>query len=142
MIDSEEVLEARIAWPGVTSSSSANTACLISIRSGAASITKSTSPKDSYEVVPSIRPMTSSSRASACSWVSFSFFTSRSSWPLVTSRAFSRPWSTNFWSMSLRTTGMSDEAIACAISPPIVPAPTTAALKTNIRFQILRELAG
>ena len=27
---------------------------------------------------------------------------------------------------------MSDAAIACAISPPIVPAPTTAALKTNI----------
>ena len=76
--------------------------------------------------------MTSSSRVSACSWVSFSFFTSRSSWPLVTSRAFSSPWSTNFWSMSLSTTGMSDEAIACAISPPIVPAPTTAALKTNI----------
>src|SRR4029078_5278901 len=34
--------------------------------------------------------------------------------------------------MSLRTTSMSAAAIAWAISPPIVPAPTTAALKTNI----------
>src|SRR5215210_7893961 len=33
--------------------------------------------------------------------------------------------------MSLSTTGTSAAAIACAISPPIVPAPTTAALKTN-----------
>ena len=34
--------------------------------------------------------------------------------------------------MSLTTTGMSAAAITCAISPPIVPAPTTAALKTNM----------
>ena len=47
VIDRPEVLEARIAWPGVTASSSANTACLISIFSGTASITKSTSPKPS-----------------------------------------------------------------------------------------------
>ena len=40
--------------------------------------------------MPVIRPMTSSSRASACSWVSFSFVTSLSSWDLVTSRDFSR----------------------------------------------------
>jgi hypothetical protein len=46
-------------------------------------------------------------------------------------RAFSIPVSTNFWSTSLSTTGMSAFAIVCAISPPIVPAPTTAALKTN-----------
>ena len=45
VIDSDEVLDARIAWPGVQASSSAKTACLISIRSGTASITKSTSPK-------------------------------------------------------------------------------------------------
>ena len=37
---------------------------------------------------------------------------------------------------------MSDEAIACAISPPIVPAPTTAALETNIRLEILRDSRG
>ena len=47
VIDSAEVLDARIAWPGVAASSSAKTACLISIRSGTASITKSTSPKPS-----------------------------------------------------------------------------------------------
>ena len=35
-------------------------------------------------------------------------------------------------STSLSTTGMSALAITCAISPPIVPAPTTAALKTNM----------
>ncbi len=42
-----EVFDARIAWPGVTASSSAKTACLISSFSGTASITKSTSPKPS-----------------------------------------------------------------------------------------------
>jgi hypothetical protein len=47
VMDSDEVLDARIAWPGVTASSSANTACLTGIRSGTASITKSTSPKAS-----------------------------------------------------------------------------------------------
>jgi len=47
VIDSDEVFEARTAWPGVTASSSVNTACLISIRSGTASMTKSTSPKPS-----------------------------------------------------------------------------------------------
>jgi hypothetical protein len=34
---------------------------------------------------------------------------------------------------------MSDDAIAWAISPPIVPAPTTAALETNILRAILRN---
>ena len=47
VIERPEVLEARIAWPGVAASSSAKTACLISILSGTASITKSTSPKPS-----------------------------------------------------------------------------------------------
>jgi hypothetical protein len=45
--DSDDVLEARIARPGVTASSSAKTACLISMRSGTASMTRSTSPKPS-----------------------------------------------------------------------------------------------
>ena len=52
VIDSADVLEEMIAWPGVTSSISEKTACLISIRSGTASMTKSTSPKPSYSVVP------------------------------------------------------------------------------------------
>ena len=47
VIESPEVLEARIAWPGVAASRSAKTWCLISIFSGTASITKSTSPKPS-----------------------------------------------------------------------------------------------
>ena len=79
-----------------------------------------------------IRPRTSSSRASASSWVILSFSTSRLSLPSVIARAFSIAASTNFWSMSLTTTGMSAVAIACAISPPIVPPPTTAALETNM----------
>src|SRR3954453_21822801 len=81
-----------------------------------------------------MRPITASRRASACSWVSFSFFTRPPSWRSVTSRAFSIPASTNFWSMSLRTTGASALAIAWAVSPPIVPAPTTAASNTTRRF--------
>src|SRR3954453_23771438 len=78
-------------------------------------------------------PITSASRASACSWVSFSFLTRRASCPSVTPRAFSTAASTNFWSMSLTTTGMSAAAIACAISPPMGPPPTTAALETNMK---------
>ena len=50
--------------------------------------------------------------------------------------AFSRPWSTNFCSTSLSTTGMPDEAITWAISPPMVPAPTTAALAMNMARQV------
>ena len=45
VMESAEVLEARMAWPGVASSSSENTACLSSICSGTASMTRSTSPK-------------------------------------------------------------------------------------------------
>ena len=47
VMESDEVFDARIALPGVTSSSSAKTDCLISIRSDTASITKSTSPNPS-----------------------------------------------------------------------------------------------
>src|SRR3954462_9125305 len=132
VIDSDDVFEARIAWPGVTSSSSANTACLIFIRSGTASITKSTSPKPSYSVVPWMRPRIAAACSSACSWVIFSFFTRRASWPFVTSLAFSSPVSMNFCSTSFSTTSTSAEASTWAISPPMVPAPTTAALNTNI----------
>src|SRR5581483_357228 len=52
--------------------------------------------------------------------------------PCQSDRAFSSPWSTNLCSTSLSITGISAFAITCAISPPIVPAPTTAALKTNM----------
>ena len=83
-------------------------------------------------MAPVIRPITSARRASACSWVIRSFFTWLDSWPSVTARAFSSAASTKRCSMSLTTTGMSAAAIACAISPPMVPPPTTAALETNI----------
>src|SRR4051812_21943171 len=87
-------------------------------------------------------PSTSASRASACSWVSFSFLTRRASCPSVTPRAFSTAASTNFWSRSLTTTGMSAAAIAWAISPPIVPPPTTAAFDTNIGLAFLRGVGA
>src|SRR3954447_22788657 len=89
-----------------------------------------------------MRPRTSESCRSASSWVIFSLETRRESWPEVTSRAFSRPTSTNFWSTSLRTTGMPAAAMTWAISPPIVPAPTTAALKTNMGGDPIRHLLG
>src|SRR4051812_6954237 len=88
-----------------------------------------------------MRPRTSATAASACSWVIFSFLTSRACWAVVTSRAFSRPTSTNFWSTSLSRTGMPAAPIACAISPPMVPAPTTAALKTNMSLSLFVQLA-
>src|SRR3954452_16341722 len=95
-------------------------------------MTKSTSPKPSYSVVPVISPTVCSTCASASSWVSFSRLTSLAAWPWLTSRAFSRPLSTNSGSTSLRRTGMSAAATTWAISPTITPAPTTAALKTNM----------
>ena len=78
-----------------------------------------------------MRPRISSSCSSACSWEIFSFLTRPPSWLWVTSRAFSRPRSTNFCSTSLRITGTPALATTWAISPPMVPAPTTAALYTN-----------
>src|SRR3954453_16712225 len=74
--------------------------------------------------------------SSACSRVIFSFLTRDPVWIFDTSSAFVRPWSTNFWSMSLRTTGMPAELMTWAISPPIVPAPTTAALVTNMAARL------
>src|SRR4051794_2003260 len=44
--------------------------------------------------------------------------------------------------MSLRTTGMPAELITWAISPPMVPAPTTAALKTNMAARLQRGFCG
>src|SRR3954452_20026010 len=80
-----------------------------------------------------MRPTTCSTCWSACSWVSFSFLTSRPIWPAVTLRASVSPASTNSCETSLRTTGMPAAAMVWAIWPPIVPAPTTAALNTNMR---------
>src|SRR5918997_6871466 len=77
-------------------------------------------------------PSTRWTCASPCSWVSLPLLTSLAAWFSVTSRAFSRPVSTKRWSTSLSTTGMSAAAMTCAISPPMTPAPTTAALKTNM----------
>src|SRR5215211_322337 len=79
--------------------------------------------------------------ASPCSGVSLPLVTSLAAADSVTSRAFCRPVSTNRWSTSLRSTGMSAAAITCAISPPMTPAPTTAALKTNIAVTLAARLA-
>src|SRR4051794_20043550 len=79
--------------------------------------------------------MTSSTAASACSWVSFSFLTSRANCPPVTLRASVRPASTNSCLTSLRTTSIPAAAMVWAIWPPIVPAPTTAALKMNMAVE-------
>src|SRR5262249_61784956 len=57
---------------------------------------------------------------------------SLAAWPLLTARASSMPAATSAWSTSLRTTGIPAAAIVWAIWPPIVPAPTTAALNTNM----------
>src|SRR5687767_3965044 len=94
-------------------------------------MTKSTSPKPSYSVVPWMRARISAACASACSCVIFCLLTRLPSCAAVTSRAFFRPSSTNSGSTSFSTTGMPAEAMTWAISPPIVPAPTTAALNTN-----------
>src|SRR4051794_9395915 len=87
-----------------------------------------------------MRPSSASPCSSAWSWLIFSFFTRRPSWPSVTSLAFARPWSTNFWSTSFSTTSTSAAASTWAISPPIVPAPTTAALNTNMVGEPFRSL--
>src|SRR4051794_22621681 len=87
-----------------------------------------------------MRPRIATTCSSAWSWVIFSFLTRDPVWIFETSSAFVRPWSTNFWSMSFRTTGMPAELMTWAISPPIVPAPTTAALKTNMGARLQRSL--
>src|SRR4051794_24284050 len=85
-----------------------------------------------------MRPRIAATCSSAWPWVIFSFLTRDPVWIFETSSAFARPWSTNFWSMSLRTTGMPAELMTWAISPPIVPAPTTAALVTNMAARLQR----
>src|SRR3954465_13748700 len=62
---------------------------------------------------------------------------------LVPFRASVSPASTRSSSTSLSTTGMPAEAMVWAIWPPMVPAPTTAALKTNMfRTALLRKRKG
>src|SRR4051794_13437219 len=79
-----------------------------------------------------MRPTTASVCARASRSDRRPFSTSAASWPSVTLRASVRPASTRSWRMSFRITGTPAAAIVCAIWPPIVPAPTTAALKTNM----------
>ena len=83
-----------------------------------------------------IRPSVCAACASACSWESLPFSTSLATCRCVTSRAFSSPASTNLWSTSLSRTGTSADAITWAISPPMTPAPTTAALNTNMALTL------
>src|SRR4051812_44986653 len=86
-----------------------------------------------------MRPTISSTCALPSSSVIFSFLTSRETWPSVTLRASVRPASTSSCLMSLRTTGMPEAAMVWAIWPPMVPAPTTAALKTNMAWTLARR---
>src|SRR4051812_29639396 len=96
-----------------------------------------------------MRPTISSVCALPSSSVIFSFETSRPTWPSVTLRASARPASTNFCLTSLSTTSIPAAAMVWAIWPPMVPAPTTAALNTNMprtlcvaqRRALRRELA-
>src|SRR3954469_17324692 len=97
-----------------------------------------------------MRPTISSVCALPSSSLIFSFDTSRPTWPSVTLRASVSPASTNSCLTSLSTTSMPAAAMVWAIWPPMVPAPTTAALKTNMartlclgrRVALRRELAG
>src|SRR4051794_12424651 len=110
------------------------------MRSGTASTTKSTSPKPSYSVVPWMRSTTCATCSPAASSSSLPRSTSLETWFCVTLRASARPASTRSSLTSLSTTGMPAEAMVWAIWPPMVPAPTTAALKTNMsRNALLRE---
>ena len=76
--------------------------------------------------------MTASICSSACSALILPFSASFPICPAVTLRASWSPWSTSSCLMSFSTTGMPAAAIVWAIWPPIVPAPTTAALNTNM----------
>ena len=110
---------------------SANTSCLSARRSGAASITKSTSAR---LVVAGGSVISGGLRSNSVG----------SSLPASTpvcqiERAFSRPRLSASGSTSLSATGMSALSTHLAISPPIVPAPTTAALKTNMNLPVGRR---
>src|SRR3954468_16019704 len=89
-----------------------------------------------------MRPTSSSTWAAACSSVSLPFLTRRAIWPWVTLRASASPASTSSWLMSFRTTGMPAAAMVCAIWPPMGPAPTTAALKTNMMSPASGDVRG
>src|SRR5215217_7557798 len=86
-----------------------------------------------------MRPTTSSTWAAACSSVSRPFSTRPSTCPCVTLRASSRPAWTSSSLTSLSTTGVPEAAMVWAIWPPMVPAPTTAALNTNMAPQAALE---
>ena len=126
-----DVLEARIAWPGVAASSSAKTSCLISIFLGRprSRSRRRRSRRRSRSAVIRPRIRSTSARRGLLGQLALLDELRRR---LLTSRAFASPASTSFWSTSLSRTGMPAAAIAWAISPPITPAPTTAALNTNM----------
>src|SRR6266487_1745640 len=88
-----------------------------------------------------MRATTSSTCAEPCSSVSLPRSTSFATWPWVTLRASSRPACTSSSWTSLSTTGMPAAAIVWAIWPPMVPAPTTAALNTNMSLRLYGTLA-
>src|SRR6478672_1387699 len=79
-----------------------------------------------------MRLTTSSTAAGTSSSDILPRLTCPASCPWVTLRASSSPACTRSSLTSLSTTGMPAAAIVCAIWPPMVPAPTTAALKTNM----------
>jgi hypothetical protein len=85
------------------------------MRSGTASMTKSTSPKPSYSVVPWMRSTTAAICVPAASALSFPRSTSLEIWPCVTLRASVRPASTRSSLMSLSTTGIPAAAMVWAI---------------------------
>src|SRR4051794_39452651 len=90
-----------------------------------------------------MRPTISATWALPSSSVIFSLETSRPIWPSVTLPASVKPASTNSCLTSLRTTSIPAAAMVWAIWPPMVPAPTTAALKTNMfRTALLRKGKG
>ena len=107
VIDSDEVFEARIACPGVAASSSENTACLTSMRSGTASTTKSTSPKPDRSVAGAMSAIRAETPSASSLPASRRACHSR--------RASSIPVCTSSGERSRNTTGMPASAMVNAI---------------------------
>ncbi len=117
VIESDEVLDAKIVSGPQILSSAANTAALSSRRSGTASTTRSASARSARSVVTRTR---SSSAARSDS----------SSLPRATARAVecsmcSRPWAAAASSTSTATTSMPARANTSTMPAPIVPRPIT-----------------
>ena len=133
VIESPEVVEARIAWPGVAASSSAKTRCLT---------LEPLRHRLDHEV--DVAEAVVGRRAGDQADDPLDLGAGRLLGELAlgdelgrrlldsTSRACASPASTSVSSASLSRTGMPAAAIAWASSPPMAPAPTTAALNTNM----------